>query len=106
MANETARDVRDYFPRWQHDEPTKRPFRIWAAKVIDRHGNEQPKKVLDLPGRRYAKPLRAHDSALLLVRWEQPGTVYQVYDVRRGELIGEYIRAASDVHFKVLKGGK
>lgn len=96
---------REYFPKWEHDEPTKRPFRIFGSKVYSREGKEVKKRG-DLPGRRYASTLRAHDQALLLVRWEQVGTVFEVYDIRRGSLIGVYIREEKAVTFRVLKGGK
>lgn len=95
---------RDYFPKWEHDEPTKRPYRVYCAK------SPKKEKPHDLVGRRYTSTLRAHDQALLLVRWEQEGTVFEVYDVRNGALIGIYQRAAINgrqvVQFRVLKGGQ
>lgn len=100
MAKDTS------YPRWEKDEPTKRPFRIFGSKIVDRNGNEKEKERGDLSGRRYATSLRAHDQALLLVRWEHEGTVYEVYDVRQGALVGTYKRAVSSVDFTVLKGGK
>lgn len=97
---------RNYFPKLKTGEETKRRFRIFGAKIVDRNGNEQQKKRGDLNGRRYKTALRAHDQALLLVRWEHEGTVFEVYDFQRGELIGVYRREEKSVDFTVLKGGK
>lgn len=93
---------RDYFPKLEGGE-TKRPYRIWVARSPAKHG---PKEKMDLPSRRYATSLRAHDQALLLVRWEAEGTVFEVYDFERGSLIGVYKRMPKSVDFVVIKGGK
>lgn len=93
---------RDYFPKWKGAKPTKRPYRIYAAKTDGWRG---PKVGKDLPGRRYETTLRAHDQALLLVRWEKEGTVFEVYDIRNGSLIGVYKRMERSVDFTVIKGG-
>lgn len=97
---------RDHHPKIKAGEETKRPYRIYVAKLTDKHGDEQPKKRGDMPGRRYATSLRAHDQALLLVRWEHEGTVFEVYDFVRGSLIGVYKRMAKSVDFTVIRGGK
>lgn len=110
MSNVVPLLKRDYFPKWAHEEPTKRPFRIYGARVLDRSGKESARARGDLPGRRYATTLRAHDQALLLVRWEPEGTVYEVYDVRDGDLIGVYrrvrVNGKQSVEFQVLRGGR
>lgn len=102
MNKVTQLHKKDYFPKWEHDEPTKRPYRIYVAKAVGRLAPKQG----DLNGRRYATPLRAHDQALLLVRWEAEGTVFEVYDVRNASLVGVYRREARSVTFTVIRGGK
>lgn len=101
MTAVTQLHKRDYFPKLKSGEKTKRPYRIYVAKA---EGRSAP-KVGDLPGRRYATTLRAHDQALLLVRWEAEGTVFEVYDFERGSLIGVYKRMERSVDFTVIRGG-
>ena len=66
----------------------RRPFRIWNAK---------DKK--HVPGRAYTHWRNAQDGALQIVRWGKVGDAVEVYDVRTGRLIGQYVRKPTTVWF-------
>lgn len=65
-----------------------RPFRLWDAKA------KKP-----LAHRCYAIKENAHMGALSEARWAKVGTVYDVYDVRNGKMIGQYIRRVNTIDF-------
>jgi hypothetical protein len=66
----------------------RRPFRIWNA-VEKKH----------VPGRAYSHWRNAQDGALQIVRWGKVGDAVEVYDVRTGKLIGQYVRKPTTVWF-------
>ena len=75
-------------------EDASRPFRIWDAKTQNA-----------LRYRYYMEEVRAHNSALLLVRWEQVGTVYEVLDVRTGRVFAQYKRGLHGIEIIAIKEG-
>ena len=70
---------------------TKRPFRIWDSGAKKHR-----------PGRCYSDSRRSHNGALLMIRWERPGTVLEVYNVLTGRLIGQYVRTPTTI--RILRG--
>lgn len=74
------------------DKDTVRPFRIW-----------QPAKKKYHPGRFYSTERRAQDQALLLVRWEHVGTVFEVLDIRTMQWCGSYKRDLRAVFYNTRK---
>jgi hypothetical protein len=69
-------------------EDTKRPYRIWDSV-----------KKSHTVGRNYSTAEKAHNGALLLVRWGTIGTALEVYDITRGKLIGQYVRKPTSIIF-------
>lgn len=70
------------------NKETTRPFRIWDAS-----------KRKHLIGRNYAHLHKAHDGALLMARWSRIDQALEVYDVRTGRLLGQYIRKEKSIGF-------
>jgi hypothetical protein len=67
---------------------TKRPYRIWDAK-----GRKH------VTGRAYTYWRNAQNGALQIVRWGKVGDAVEVYDIRTGRLIGQYVRKPKFVWF-------
>lgn len=65
-----------------------RPFHIWDAD-----------KKKDVRWRYYATAKRAHNAALLLVRWEHVHVAFEVVDVRTQRHLGTYRRELESVSF-------
>jgi hypothetical protein len=70
-----------------------RPFRLWDAKA---------KKALRW--RCYSDKRRAHIGALIEARWSMIGTVVEVFDIRNGKLLGQYVRRLDTVTFTDTNG--
>lgn len=77
--------------KFEVNKETVRPFRIYDAK-----------KQEFLPHRCYSDARRASIGALIQVRWADVGSVYEVLDVHKGRLFGQYKRGVNDITF--LKG--
>jgi len=69
-------------------EITKRPYRIWDAKA-KKH----------CVGRAFTYWRNAQNAALQIVRWGKIGAAVEVYDIRTGKLIGQYVRKPTTVWF-------
>jgi hypothetical protein len=71
------------YTRWnqQHDEPTKRPFRLWDAQA--KH---------DMPHRYYTHKQNALNGGLLEAAWARAGTSIEVYDCRTARHIATFTR--------------
>lgn len=69
-------------------EAFSRPYRIW-----DSNGK------CDVRYRYYTHSKRAHMGALIECKWAKPETVYEVYNVNTGKVLGQYKRMISSVVF-------
>jgi hypothetical protein len=79
----TATTEHHEYTRWkeEHDEPTKRPFRLWDA--INKH---------DMPHRYYVHEQNALNGALLEAAWAHVGTSIEVYDCRTAKHLATFTR--------------
>lgn len=69
----------------------KRPWRLWGTKPNGKFGS--------LPSRAFSNERRAHNAALIDVRWGEFRAI-EVYDVRTGWESGTYsMRATGQVFF-------
>jgi hypothetical protein len=66
----------------------RRPFRLWDIKH---------KK--NVAWRYYSEPERAHNAALIEIRWSKIDAAIEVYDCRTGKLHGQYIRRVDSIYF-------
>lgn len=82
--------VKGYFS-WDPKErgEAKRPFRLWDAT-----------KRKNVPSRNYAESRRAHNAALIEIRWAKVDHSLEVYDVRTHKLLGTYTRKVNSVLFQ------
>ena len=71
---------------WSAPADSPRPFRLWDANAKEH-----------VRGRNYGSQKRAHDGALLVVRWAKVGAALEVYDARTGRLCGQYIRKPTTI---------
>lgn len=78
----TVPKAREY-TRWKddHDEPTKRPYRLWDAVAKQ-----------DMPHRYYSIERNALNGALLETAWGKVGTSIEVYDCRTARHIATFTR--------------
>lgn len=65
-----------------------RPFRMWD------HRNKK-----NLPYRCYGDSKRAHNAALVEIRWAHVGDSIELYDVRTQRSLGTYTRRVESVDF-------
>jgi hypothetical protein len=72
---------------------TVRPFRLWDAKTRTH-----------LPHRMFAVRINAHKAALWLATIARVGTTIEVYDVRNGQLLGQFTRKVNDVQIYMRRG--
>jgi hypothetical protein len=86
-------DTEEY-TRWkdEHDEPTKRPFRLWDA--IAKH---------DMPYRYYVHQQNALNGALLEAAWAKVGTSIEVYDCRTARHLATFSRKSTGQITRWLK---
>jgi hypothetical protein len=75
-------------PVAQRIADTLRPFRIWDSRA-KKH----------VRWRNYSDAVRGHNAALVLISWEEPGAALELYDVRSGKLLGQYVRTPTSVKF-------
>lgn len=78
------------YPERQPD--TVRPFRLWNPQ--DGHW---------IPHRWYLNERRAHDAALVLIRWEQTGASIEVLDARTMSWRGTYSRKVDSIRIETLR---
>lgn len=78
---------------YDKNRETTRPFRVWDAT-----------RKKHLIGKNYSDLHRAHNGALIEARWAKIDQALEVYDVRTGRLLGQYVRKDGGVGF--IKGGK
>lgn len=71
---------------------TVRPFRLW-----------NPQETAWIPHRWYINERRAHDAALVLIRWEHTGASIEVLDARTMAWRGTYSRRVDSVRIETLR---
>jgi hypothetical protein len=78
------------YPDEKHlaDPLCARPWRLW-----------DPKTKKHLVGKNYGMEYKAHDGALIAIRWGKVDDTIEVYDARTGKLGGQYTRKVSSVMF-------
>ena len=69
-------------------EETVRPYRLWDSK-----------KKQDLRWRYYSDHVRAHNAALIEVRWAKIDEVIEVYNCLSGRLLGTYKRNLNSISY-------
>jgi hypothetical protein len=65
-----------------------RPFRLW-----------DPRTKKHLVGKNYGNAHRAHDGALIAIRWGKVDDTIEVYNATTGKLEGQYTRKVNSVMF-------
>lgn len=78
------------YPERQPD--TVRPYRIW-----------DPQAGHQVVGRAYISERRAHDQALVIIRWEQTGASLEVLDARTMAWRGTYSRRVDSIRIETLR---
>src|SRR5262245_30457834 len=78
------------YPERQPD--TVRPYRIW-----------DPQSGAQVIGRAYISERRAHDQALVLIRWEHTGASLEVLDARTMAWRGTYTRRIDSIRIETLR---
>lgn len=76
-------------------EDTKRPYRLYDAK-----------KKENLRWRYYGDSTRAHNAALIEVRWAKVNEVIEVYNCVTGRLLGVYKRNLDHISYSKVSNGK
>lgn len=75
---------------WRTSErgEAQRPYRLWDAEA---------KRYIRY--RCYTTEPRAHNAALIEVRWNPVGTAVEVVDCRTGRLIGQYVHRVNGIDY-------
>jgi hypothetical protein len=73
--------------RTKHEE-TQRPYRLWDSEA---------KK--EVRWRYYSDSTRAHNAALIEVRWSKVNTTLEVYNCVSGALLGTYKRKLDSISY-------
>lgn len=89
MAQDESKAQQAYFEWDKKRGEAKRPFRLWDAF-----------KRKNIPSRNFSDARRAHNAALIEIRWSKIEHSIEVYDVRTAKHLGTYTRKLNSVLFQ------
>ena len=94
MLKDSVAEASASYTRWkdEHDEPTKRPYRLWDAIA-----------KCDMRYRYYEIERNALNGALLEAAWARVGTSIEVYDCRTAKHIATFTRHSTGQITRWLK---
>lgn len=87
MQVASVRKLRE-FPVAEEDDEVKRPYRMWDSK-----------EKAQVRGRNYKNLRHAHMGALYEAAWSKGESVFEIFDIRNGALLGQYHRYGTEIRF-------